>query len=121
MIDATQWHNWAVEWTPTTITGYVDGVAWFSTTRPTRCRPGPCTSPCSSTGSPAAAAARCGSRTMQVDWVRYYPVDGSGTATAITTGERTPPRHAVAGTTTPPHRDGTADEQHDDRAAAAAG
>ena len=41
VIDATQWHNWAVEWTPTTITGYVDGVAWFSTTRADALPPGP--------------------------------------------------------------------------------
>jgi hypothetical protein len=37
---------------------------------------------------------------MQVDWVRYYPVDGSGSATAITTGDtNTATTASVAGTT----------------------
>lgn len=31
-IDATQWHSWAVEWTPDRITAYVDGVKWWETT-----------------------------------------------------------------------------------------
>lgn len=31
-IDAGQWHSWAVEWTPTRITTYVDGVQWWETT-----------------------------------------------------------------------------------------
>ncbi|SDL66307.1 glycoside hydrolase family 16 protein [Arthrobacter sp. ok362] len=33
-IDTTQWHNYAVEWTPTGITGYIDGVKTFSDTNP---------------------------------------------------------------------------------------
>jgi len=36
---------------------------------------------------------------MQVDWVRYYPVDGSGSATAITTGDTNTATTASAGTT----------------------
>lgn len=28
-IDMTQWHNYAVEWTPAHIVGYVDGKEWF--------------------------------------------------------------------------------------------
>jgi licheninase len=31
-IDATQWHSWAVEWTPDRIATYVDGVQWWETT-----------------------------------------------------------------------------------------
>lgn len=30
-IDAGQWHSWAVEWTPTHITTFVDGVRWWQT------------------------------------------------------------------------------------------
>jgi licheninase len=30
--DATQWHSWAVEWTPERIVAYVDGAPWWSTT-----------------------------------------------------------------------------------------
>ena len=29
-LDTTKWHNYAVEWTPTHITGYIDGVRWFT-------------------------------------------------------------------------------------------
>ena len=32
-IDATQWHSWALEWTPDHIRGYVDGTQWFEVTR----------------------------------------------------------------------------------------
>ncbi|MGH3803548.1 MAG: glycoside hydrolase family 16 protein, partial [Pseudonocardiaceae bacterium] len=28
--DANQWHNWAVEWTATKLTYYLDGRQWFS-------------------------------------------------------------------------------------------
>jgi hypothetical protein len=31
-IDASQWHSWAVEWTPDHIATYVDGVQWWETT-----------------------------------------------------------------------------------------
>ena len=31
-IDATQWHSWAVEWTPERITAYVDGREWWYST-----------------------------------------------------------------------------------------
>ncbi|WP_081998727.1 glycoside hydrolase family 16 protein [Sinomonas humi] len=31
-LDTTQWHDYAVEWTPTAVTGYVDGVPWFRDT-----------------------------------------------------------------------------------------
>jgi hypothetical protein len=33
-IDTTQWHNYAVQWTPAGITGYIDGVQWFTDTNP---------------------------------------------------------------------------------------
>jgi len=33
-IDLTQWHNYAVEWTRTGITGYIDGVPWYIDTAP---------------------------------------------------------------------------------------
>ncbi|WP_186466985.1 putative Ig domain-containing protein [Arthrobacter sp. UKPF54-2] len=33
-IDTTQWHNYAVQWTPAGITGYIDGVQWFTDTDP---------------------------------------------------------------------------------------
>ena len=30
--DGTQWHNWAVEWTPDYIAAYLDGREWYRTT-----------------------------------------------------------------------------------------
>lgn len=33
-VDSTQWHNYAVEWTPAGITGYIDGVQTFKDTNP---------------------------------------------------------------------------------------
>ncbi|WP_307036029.1 glycoside hydrolase family 16 protein [Arthrobacter sp. B3I4] len=33
-VDSTQWHNYAVEWTPSGVTGYIDGVRTFTDTNP---------------------------------------------------------------------------------------
>ena len=33
-VDATQWHNWAVEWAPDHITAFLDGKQWWSTRWP---------------------------------------------------------------------------------------
>lgn len=33
-IDTTRWHNYAVAWTPAGITGYIDGVSWFTDSDP---------------------------------------------------------------------------------------
>ncbi|WP_307079931.1 glycoside hydrolase family 16 protein [Arthrobacter pascens] len=69
-LDSTQWHNYAVEWTPAAITGYVDGVKTFTDTNPAH--------------QPSVAMKQTlqldwfpdGSATkpsqMQVDWVRVY-------------------------------------------------
>ncbi|QJY45239.1 glycoside hydrolase family 16 protein [Pseudonocardia broussonetiae] len=40
-VDATEWHAWAVEWTPREITAYVDGRPWFRTTDAETFPPGP--------------------------------------------------------------------------------
>jgi glycosyl hydrolase family 16 len=40
-IDATQWHNWAVEWTPTHVAAFVDGREWWRTTDVNILPPGP--------------------------------------------------------------------------------
>ena len=40
-VDATQWHNYAVKWTPTEITAYVDGVPYFTSTDTSHFPPGP--------------------------------------------------------------------------------
>ncbi|SKB90876.1 Beta-glucanase, GH16 family [Arthrobacter sp. 49Tsu3.1M3] len=69
-IDTTQWHNYAVEWTPAGITGYIDGVKTFSDTN---------TAHLPSVGMhqtlqldwfPDGSATKPSQ--MQVDWVRVY-------------------------------------------------
>jgi hypothetical protein len=69
-VDVTQWHNWAVEWTGSCVTGYVDAQQWFQD--------------CKADHIPPRAMHACiqldwfpdGSRTQQsqmlVDWVRIY-------------------------------------------------
>ncbi|MDT7613928.1 MAG: hypothetical protein QOF00_1375 [Pseudonocardiales bacterium] len=32
-LDITQWHNYAVDWEPGSVTGYIDGKQWFQSTR----------------------------------------------------------------------------------------
>ena len=40
-VDATRWHNWAVEWTPTSVTTFLDGRKWYGTTDRAAQPPGP--------------------------------------------------------------------------------
>ncbi len=72
--DATQWTNWALEWTPKKMTAFVNGKEWWSSTEADKFPPGPmhlCIQldwfPDGSTGSSA----------MQVDWVKQYSLDGA--------------------------------------------
>jgi licheninase len=69
-LDTAQWHNYAVDWSPAGITGYVDGASWFADTNPAH--------------QPAVGMHQTvqldwfpdGSPTtpseMQVDWIRVY-------------------------------------------------
>ncbi|GAA1831609.1 hypothetical protein GCM10009836_06990 [Pseudonocardia ailaonensis] len=40
-VDATQWHNWAVEWTPDHVIGYLDGREWYRIDDKDTLPPGP--------------------------------------------------------------------------------
>ena len=40
-VDATEWHNYAVEWTPDGITAFLDGEQWWKTTDTSILPPGP--------------------------------------------------------------------------------
>ncbi|WP_306212342.1 glycoside hydrolase family 16 protein [Actinoplanes sp. RD1] len=41
-VDLTQWHNFGFEWSPQGLTGYIDGVQWFSFSSDCiQCAPGP--------------------------------------------------------------------------------
>jgi hypothetical protein len=79
-IDATQWHNWALEWTPEAITAYVDGEEWFRTTDTGILPPGPMHLCIQLDWFPKGDSPK--ESTMQVDWVRQYSLNpGSGGST----------------------------------------
>lgn len=40
-LDLSQWHNYALDWTPTALVGYIDGQEWFRDTDPKAQPPGP--------------------------------------------------------------------------------
>ena len=72
-IDATQWHNWAVEWTPDHIAAFVDGKQWWRTDKPEALPPGPMHLCIQLDWFPKSGAAVQTSH-MYVDWVRQYPL-----------------------------------------------
>lgn len=70
-IDATQWHSWAVEWTPQRVAVFVDGVQWWEATDPAHLPPGPmhlCIQLDNFGGDLGSGAS------TTVDWVRQYSV-----------------------------------------------
>jgi K319-like protein/glycosyl hydrolase family 16 len=69
-VDATQFHNYAVEWTPDKIVGYLDGVEWFSDNDPDHLPPGPMHQTLQLDWFPDATTD--GGARMLVDWVRVY-------------------------------------------------
>ncbi len=75
-IDGTQWHNWAVEWTPDAITAFVDGEQWFRTTDTSTFPPGPMHLTIQLDWFPEGSAQVQESR-MEVDWVRQWSLDAT--------------------------------------------
>ena len=82
-IDATQWHNWAVEWAPRPLTAYVDGQEWYTTRDTGAFPPGPMHLTLQLDWFPKGGGAVQPS-TTSADWVRYYPIDGAGASGTIT-------------------------------------
>ncbi|TQM06223.1 glycoside hydrolase family 16 protein [Pseudonocardia kunmingensis] len=74
-IDGTEWHNWAVEWTPEAITAYVDGEEWYRTTDTSIFPPGPMHLCIQLDWFPEGDTPQ--ESTMHVDWVRQYSLEGS--------------------------------------------
>ena len=68
--DTTQWHNYAVEWTPTGITGYIDGVQAFRDTDTAHLPSGSMHQTVQLDWFPDGTATKVS--TMSVDWVRVY-------------------------------------------------
>jgi hypothetical protein len=71
-VDATRWHNWAVEWTPTSVTTFLDGRKWYGTTDRAAQPPSPMHLCIQLDWFPRGGTAQ--QSTMQVDWVREYGV-----------------------------------------------
>jgi licheninase len=73
-IDGTQWHNWAVEWTPEHIAAFVDGKQWWRTDDTSILPPGPMHLCIQLDWFPGDGQGAVQESTMQVDWVRQYPL-----------------------------------------------
>ncbi|WP_224403684.1 glycoside hydrolase family 16 protein [Pseudonocardia sp. ICBG1034] len=86
-IDATQWHNWALEWTPDRITAYVDGEKWFETTEQKVQPPGPMHLCIQLDWFPKGGSGK--ETQMQVDWVRQYTLDSGAAGGAADGGSAT--------------------------------
>lgn len=77
-VDLTQWHNFAIEWTPDHVRGFLDGEQWFSFSGGAnddrdciQCAPGPMNQTIqldNFTGGSMQPAV------FEVDWARVYPL-----------------------------------------------
>ncbi|MGI5168079.1 glycoside hydrolase family 16 protein [Spirillospora sp. CA-253888] len=76
--DMTQWHAFAVEWTPRGMSGFIDGRRWFHATDPAVLPPGPMGQAVQLDWFPEDAARtaddvpRDTPATLEVDWIRMY-------------------------------------------------
>lgn len=69
-VDLSQWHVYAVEWTPTHITGWIDGQQWYEVNDPV-VQPGGPMSPCLQLDANTPGGLQ--PATMDVDWIHVYP------------------------------------------------
>lgn len=79
-LDMTAWHTYAVDWQPGKITGYVDGVQWFTSTKSPKA-PGHQTVQLDWFPNSSATTKSW----MDVDWVRRYPATPVPSASATST------------------------------------
>ncbi|WP_232661788.1 glycoside hydrolase family 16 protein [Pseudonocardia sp. TRM90224] len=97
-VDASTWHNWAVEWGPDAIVTYLDGEEWFRTTDKAIIPSGPMHLCVQLDWFPGDGTAAVKESSMQVDWVRQYPFEPGQAARPEPT--RTPqPETTEPGTT----------------------
>jgi beta-glucanase (GH16 family) len=72
-VDGTEWHNWAVEWTPEGITAFLDGREWFRTTDQEVLPPRPMHLTIQLDWFPEQGDEDdVQESTMEVDWVKQY-------------------------------------------------
>lgn len=81
-LDTTQWHNYAVDWSPSAIIGYIDGVEWFRDTVhvPTESMHQALQLDWFPDGTPTVPTK------MYVDWVRVYAPAGMTTSSPAPRG-----------------------------------
>jgi Glycosyl hydrolases family 16 len=89
VIDTTQWHDYAVEWQPDGITGYIDGVEWFRTTNAGYLPPGAMYQTIQLDWFPDGTTPK--PSWMEVDWVRVYdPASAASTSSSTPVTAPTP-------------------------------
>ncbi|WP_226363130.1 glycoside hydrolase family 16 protein [Pseudonocardia sp. ICBG1142] len=81
-IDATQWHNYAVEWTSAGVTAFVDGREWWKTEDTSILPPGPMHLCLQLDWFPRGDGE---SGRMQVDWVKQWGL-AAGEGSSTTSG-----------------------------------
>ena len=69
-LDVSEFHNYALDWSPNGIVGYLDGVKWFEDNDPSHQPPGPMHQTLQLDWVPDSTAN--GAAEMRVDWVRVY-------------------------------------------------
>ncbi|MDT0193836.1 DNRLRE domain-containing protein [Arthrobacter sp. AB6] len=74
-LDVSQFHNYAVDWSPAGITGYVDGVQWFQDNTASHQPPGSMHQTLQLDWFPDSTPDGAGE--MRVDWVRVYAAAGT--------------------------------------------
>lgn len=74
-VNATQWHNYAVSWTPQAITVYVDGAPTWQTTNTSHFPPGPMHLALQLDASEKRPVNLSGGAQMAVAWTRQYTLD----------------------------------------------
>jgi beta-glucanase (GH16 family) len=70
VVDMTQWHTYAVEWTPSRVSGYVDGVQFFTDTNTAHLPKGSMHQTLQLDWFPDGSPTK--TSTMSIDWVRVY-------------------------------------------------
>lgn len=85
-IDVTQFHNYAVDWSPSGMVGYIDGVEWFRDEVPAHQPPGSMHQTLQLDWFPDSTPDGTGE--MRVDWVRVHAAATTPTPTPTPT---TPP------------------------------
>lgn len=110
--DTTTWHTYGVQWTATSMTGYIDGRVWFKDTNVADLPPRPMHATIQLDYFPHDGSGPLKPTDMYVDWLRQYPLRAApvpapsptatptGSPTATPTGPAPTPTVTVTQTVT---------------------